>query len=244
MPADLQDLEAKIGYTFRDRDLLVRALTHRSYSFDTVKAPMPLDNEQMEFLGDAVLGFVVSEELVKRLPNFQEGPLSRIKSHLVSAVHLHAVARRLDLGSFLQIGRSEEKSGGREKKNLLSNAVEALIAALHLDGGIEQARRFVQKWVVPESELTPVKEDRQTNYKSVLQERAQALKLPLPIYVTVEEGGPAHARVYVVEARVGSQRSSLGSGSSKKAAAQEAAKKILEEMDAAQLTIVVTQESA
>jgi ribonuclease-3 len=231
MPADLQELEAKLGYTFRDRDLLVRALTHRSFSFDTGKGPIPLDNEQMEFLGDAVLGFLVSEELVQRLPSFQEGPLSRIKSHLVSAVHLHAVALRLELGAYLQIGRSEEKSGGREKKNLLSNAVEAVIAALHLDGGIEQARRFVLVWVFPEDELKPVEAHPETNYKSALQERAQALKLPLPTYVTIEEGGAPHARIYVVEARLGSQRSSLGSGSSKKAAAQEAARRLLEEME-------------
>jgi ribonuclease III len=232
--ADLQDLESRLGHTFHDRSLLVRALTHRSYTFgqrftDTVT----LDNERLEFLGDAILGFLISESLVLRHATWPEGQLSKTKAHLVSATHLHRVAQRLGLGEFLQLGRSEEMSGGRQKKMLLANAVEALIAALHIDGGLEKARWFVLEHVLGSGELEEVGEGQEPNYKSTLQERAQAVHLPQPHYVIVEETGPGHAKTFLVEARIGTVYRQQGSGSSKKAAAQNAAKAILEQMDAA-----------
>jgi len=232
MPAaDLQELEATLGYTFHDRNLLVRALTHRSYSFGAKSDdPASLDNEQLEFLGDSILGFVVSESLVLRHPDWPEGRLSKLKAHLVSAAHLHQVAQRLGLGEFLQLGRSEEMSGGRHKKMLLANALEAIIAALHLDGGLDIARKLVVENVLSSSIEAPI-EDPETNYKSVLQERAQAVRLPQPHYVIVEETGPGHAKTFLVEARIGSTYRRQGTGSSKKAAAQNAAKAVLEAMD-------------
>lgn len=231
--ADLQDLESKLGHTFNDRSLLVRALTHRSYAFGLRSAePLTLDNERLEFLGDSILGFLISECLVLRHTSWPEGRLSKTKAHLVSATHLHHVAQRLGLGEYLQLGRSEEMSGGRQKKMLLANAVEAIIAALHIDGGMERAREFVLKNVLGNSHIEEIGEEPETNYKSTLQERAQAVHLPQPQYVIVEETGPGHAKTFLVEARVGASYRRQGVGPSKKAAAQNAAKAILEEMDA------------
>jgi ribonuclease-3 len=227
MPAaDLQELEARLGYTFRDRNLLVRALTHRSYSFEQRSSdPTSFDNEQLEFLGDSILGFLISECLVLRNSAWAEGRLSKVKAQLVSANHLHRVAQRINLGDFLHLGRSEEKGGGRQKKMLLANAVEALIAALHIDGGLEVARRFVAENI----EVFP--ESHETDYKGTLQERTDANRLPKPQYITVQETGPGHAKTFVVEARVGSIYRRQGTGQSKKSAAQNAARAILDDMD-------------
>src|SRR6202044_612460 len=143
MGADIQVLEAALGHTFRDRELLERALTHKSRIYEkAADGGCSSDNEQLEFLGDAILGFVVSECLVRRYESFPEGRLSKLKAHLVSAARLYEVAQELGLGEFLILGRGEEMSGGREKKALLSDPVEALIAALYLDAGLDMARRF------------------------------------------------------------------------------------------------------
>lgn len=231
--ADLQELEAKLGYTFHDRNLLVRALTHRSFAFGSKSdEPTSLDNERLEFLGDSILGFLISESLVLRHSDWPEGRLSKLKAHIVSATHLHGVAQHLGLGSFLQLGRSEEMSGGRHKKMLLANAVEAIIAALHIDGGIDVARKFVIENILGNDIDTSI-EDPAPNYKSALQERAQALKLPQPHYVIVEEAGPGHAKTFLVEARIGTAYKRQGTGASKKSAAQNAARAILEEMNSA-----------
>ena len=130
--------------------MLARALTHSSAANEsrTGAGPALTDNEQLEFLGDSILGFLISEALVLREPDSQEGELSRLKAHLVSAAHLHGVARRLDLGSYLDLGRSKEMSGGRSKKTLLVDALEALIAAVYLDGGIDAVRQFVAAHVL------------------------------------------------------------------------------------------------
>src|SRR5580700_9057843 len=149
MNADLAVLEKALGHTFRSRELLERALTHKSRIYEqTVEGNPSGDNEQLEFLGDAILGFVVSECLVRRFPSFPEGRLSKLKAHLVSAARLYEVAQALALGEYLYLGRGEEMSGGREKKALLSDAVEALIAALYLDAGLETARQFIEAKVL------------------------------------------------------------------------------------------------
>jgi len=232
--ADLQELESTLGYTFRDRNLLVRALTHRSFAFGAKSDdPTSLDNEQLEFLGDSILGFLISESLVLLHADWPEGRLSKLKAHVVSAAHLHRVAQRLGIGGFLQLGRSEEMSGGRHKKMLLANAIEAIIAALHIDGGLEIARKFVITNVLGNDIDAPI-EDPAPNYKSALQERAQAIKLPQPHYVIVEESGPGHAKTFLVEARIGTAYKRQGTGPSKKSAAQDAARAILEEMDSAE----------
>ena len=144
MRAEPAALEASIGYRFSNPELLTRALTHSSLANEALAQPGAVpgsgDNERMEFLGDSILGFLVAEALVARHPDWREGELSRFKAHLVSAAHLHGVARRLNFGQYLQLGRSEEMSGGRYKKTLLADAVEAILAAVYLDGGVDPAR--------------------------------------------------------------------------------------------------------
>jgi ribonuclease-3 len=232
MPADLQVLEAHLDYCFRSRDLLVRALTHKSLSFERKSADTEfIDNEQLEFLGDSILGFIVSECLVAGFPGFPEGRLSKLKAHLVSAAHLYEVAQKIELGNFLHLGRGEEMSGGRAKKALLANALEAIIAAMYLDGGIEPVRQFVVQKLVGNWQFAEFTDSEQvTDYKTALQERAQALKLPQPRYIIAMENGPDHAKTFIVEVRVGNGFVSRGEGPSKKAAGQSAAKAILEQL--------------
>ena|ERR1017187_1376916 len=236
MGADLALLEAALDYRFASPDLLRRALTHSSAAHEAQMAPGSgdRDNERLEFLGDSILGFLTSEALVQRYPECREGDLSRLRAHLVSAVHLYGVACSLDLGRYLELGRSEEMSGGRAKKTLLVDALEALIAAIYLDGGIEPVRTFVATRVLdaPPGEGI-VNEDVQaslTNFKSALQEFAQSRKLPQPRYAIVEERGPEHSKTFTVEVRVGKEWSGRGEGASKKIAAQKAAKKVYQRL--------------
>ena len=231
MPADLLVLEASLGRPFANRELLIRALTHKSLCFEKKPGGEAgfIDNEQLEFLGDSILGFVVSECLIRRYPLHPEGRLSKLKAHLVSAAHLHLVARSMDLGAFLHLGRGEEMSGGREKRALLANALEAVIAAIYLDGGMDVARDFIVGKLVDEwDHKDGSEEDRVADYKTALQERAQVLNLPQPRYIIAQENGPEHSKTFVVEVRVGPAFSGRGEGLSKKAAGQSAAKSVLE----------------
>ncbi len=223
-------LQTEINYEFRNAELLTRALTHKSRAFETnSQQPERLpDNEQLEFLGDAILGFLISEVLVARHPSFLEGQLSKLKAYLVSATHLHNVAVQLDLGAYLYLGRGEEMSGGRSKRALLSDAVEALIAAMYTDGGIDPVRRFVLDHVVAsfDDELAE-DESLVVDYKSALQEAALSRGLPVPRYVLVRETGPEHRKTFTVEARVGPTYAERAEGSSKKTAGQRAAQLVL-----------------
>lgn len=232
MGAETESIETVLGYQFRDPELLVRSLTHKSLASEAAhNGEDPGDNEQLEFLGDSVLGFLVSDALVARFRSFPEGRLSKLKAQLVSASHLHQVALALCLGSYLRLGRSEEMSGGREKKALLADAVEAVIAALYLDGGIEAARRFVQQRIIGDigTELA-IADPAASDYKSTLQEMAQAMKLPPPRYSTMCERGPEHAKVFTVEVRLGRQYSGQAEGLSKKAAGQKAAEAVIRQL--------------
>lgn len=229
MIPELEALEAALGYRFSNRELLRRALTHRSSAHEkNAEAPSP-DNEQLEFLGDSVLGFIVSDILLERHPTFPEGRLSKLKAHLVSASHLFTVAGRLELGKYLLLGRGEELSGGRGKKALLADALEAIIAAVYLDGGVEAARSFVVGYVIDTAEASE-EPSHMEDYKGALQEMAQALRLPSPRYSIVEERGPEHAKTFLVEVRVGPDWISRGEGMSKKSAGQKAAQKILQQL--------------
>lgn len=243
MRAELEPLEAAIGYRFRNRELLLRALTHSSHAYEQktqhgqrgeagdsepAAAQVIEDNEQLEFLGDSVLGFLISECLIRRYPFSREGRLSILKNFLVSASHLHEVAQSLGLGEYLLLGRGEELSGGRVKKGLLADAVEAVIAAIHLDGGIEAARCFVAAHIfMPPEALEENAEALFTNFKGALQEVARTLSLPAPRYSVVSEHGPAHARTFTVEVRIGDSWSAQADGDSKKEAGQKAAQSIL-----------------
>jgi ribonuclease-3 len=230
MRADLEVLEDAAGHRFVNRDFLVRALTHTSHAYEKSQQPLN-DNEPLEFLGDAVLGFLISECLVSRYPSYREGRLSIIKNYLVSASHLHEVAQKLELGEYLLLGRGEELSGGRVKRGLLADAVEALIAAIYLDGGIEEARRFVVRHILgPGPELEQSPEAPFTNFKGALQEVARTLNLPSPRYNVISEHGPAHARQFTVEVRLGPGLVAEAEGDSKKSAGQKAAQAVLKRL--------------
>jgi len=232
MPADLGVLEAAIGHVFRDRELFHRALTHKSRMHERPEEIASSgDNEQLEFLGDAILGFVVSECLVRRFASAPEGRLSKLKAHLVSAARLYEVAQTLKLGDFLFLGRGEEMSGGRSKKALLADAMEALIAAMYLDGGIDAARAFIETHVVGAFAVAEGSVDGAVaDYKSALQEMAQALKLPPPRYFIVAEEGPEHSKTFTVEVRVGKDWTGQAQGLSKKSAGQKAAEGVLQQL--------------
>lgn len=233
MRAEPEVLEEAIGHGFQDRDILSRALTHKSFVHERFAAGEATlgDNEQMEFLGDAILGFLVSEALIRQHPGLPEGQLSKLKAHLVSATHLHEVAQELRLGDYLLLGRGEELSGGRDKKALLANAVEALIAAIYLDGGIDVARRFVIGHVtgdlgaLSQGPALPI-----IDFKSALQELAQARRLPPPRYAIVKERGPEHAKTFTVEVRIGHDLIGQAEALSKKSAGQKAAQVLLERL--------------
>jgi ribonuclease III len=237
MRADPATLEIQLGHRFTDRKILSRALIHSSHAHEVRSAPdEPLhDNEQLEFLGDSILGFLVAEALLRRFPAYREGELSQRKAHLVSAAHLYGVARRLDLGAYLELGRSEEMSGGRAKKTLLVDALEALMAAMYLDGGMEPVRRFVAERILDapfdgdqaqDTDIQPAI----TNFKSALQELAQSRQLPQPRYSIIRERGPEHSKTFTVEVRVGADWSAQAEGRTKKIAAQRAARGVYERM--------------
>jgi len=220
--------QTEVGYQFRNPRFLQEALTHSSYAQES--ADRPRDNEQMEFLGDAVLTFVVSTILADAFPDWEEGKLTRARSRLVAAPHLHTVASRLDLGQHLRLGRGEEKTGGREKPALLVHALEAVVAAFYRDGGIETARDFIARFIVP-ADLGAVAAELFTiDYKSSLQEHLQADRTGPAEYRVVEESGPEHQKTFTVEARAGDNLIARGRGGSKKVAEQEAARAILEKL--------------
>jgi ribonuclease III len=239
---EISALEAGLGYHFRQRAMLEQAVTHSSQAREQESQQSPesrhtvSDNEQMEFLGDAVLSLVTSEELFRRFPRFREGQLSKLRAHLVSEKHLIQIARRLELGHYLRLGRGEEKSGGRSKTALLVDALEAVLAAIYLDGGFEVAREFVLRNIIdPELERMELQGGTLplTDFKSALQEAAQGLGLSQPAYVLVEEAGPEHSKTFTVEARLnmknGKDPEFVGraQGSTKKTAEQDAARQLL-----------------
>lgn len=228
MVAALEQLEALLEHRFRDRDLLRRALTHKSYSYEKQLLPVLHDNEQLEFLGDAVLGLVAGEFLLSRFPDLPEGRLTPVRARLVSASHLFTVGQALGLGEYLQLGRGEEHSGGRTKRKLLANAVEALIAAVYLDAGLEAARTFILQHVLAPGMLDGAGEPAKlADFKTALQEYARARGLPQPQYVTIAERGPEDSKRFVMEVRIGAERRQA-EGPSKKNAGQKAAEQLLQ----------------
>ena len=234
-------LENSLGHVFQDRALLDKALTHSSYAREAesqnaaVGVPaLEHDNEQLEFLGDAVLSFVVSQELFRRFPEYEEGELSKLRAHIVSARRLLRPARELKLGEYLHLGKGEERSGGRSKSALLVNALEAVIAALYLDAGLTTAHAFILRYIL-EPELVEVHQHGSKklpvmDYKSALQEAVHASGRLQARYVMVKEEGPDHRKMFTIEAHVPASPAGepafvcRSQGSTKKAAEQAAAR--------------------
>ena len=223
-----QRLEEAFGYTFQEPALLAEALTHRSYANEHHSERLP-DNERLEFLGDAVLDLVISQYLMINLPNSPEGELTRVRADVVSLPSLARLAKSLEIGSCLLLGKGEERSGGREKPSLLADALESLIGAVFTDGGFESAKVVVLPLFVPL--LHQASTDEGQDFKSRLQEVLQGSQRELPIYQLVETTGPAHERTYRIDVLIDDLACGSGQGRTKKSAEQAAARAALEFLD-------------
>jgi len=221
----MEGLEAALDYRFKNRDFLVEALTHRSF-VNEARELDSRDNQRLEFFGDAVLGLLVSRRLLERYPSTEEGDLSRLRASLVDESALAGIAEGIQLGKFILLGRGEEKTGGRRKKSILSDALEALIAAVYLDGGIEAAEHLVDRLfglLLDTLEIDAIGRD----YKTRFQELCHALHGKGPQYVLEEVSGPDHEPLFAVTARLGEELLGKGVGKSKKVAEQAAARAAL-----------------
>ncbi|MEJ5301516.1 MAG: ribonuclease III [Thermodesulforhabdaceae bacterium] len=223
----LEEFERIIGYTFNNKDLLNEALTHRSFAYECLEAGrVRRDNERLEFLGDAVLDLAVSHFLWHRYPHYSEGELSRLRSAIVCEDELARLAERLHLGNYLILGKGEEQTGGRHKPSILSGAVEAVLGAIYLDGGLDVVMRFVETHFLPFLEAISDKDplsklDR--DYKTKLQEWMQGTFKQTPVYRIDREEGPDHAKTFYVSVLMGEKVLARGRGRSKKEAQQKAA---------------------
>jgi ribonuclease III len=222
----LHNLEEKLAYSFRDINLLSTALTHRSYVNENQK-PGVADNERFEFLGDSVLGLCVSDLLVKRYVNSPEGDLTKIRAALVGEKNLAQLARDLQIGDCLLIGRGEENSGSRTKDSFLANAFEAVVAAVYLDSDFNNVMNVITKLIEPLLEDDDMPSD-YSDYKTALQELCQKRYKTAPIYIVVDSTGPEHAKVFEVRVVVVNKLTEYGRGKSKKEAEKQAAQKALE----------------
>ena len=227
---EFEALQQAIGYRFRDRGLLEHAMTHTSRANEDVSGGVR-DNESMEFLGDAVIGFVIADVLFREFPQFDEGEKSKTKAALVSTTTLARQAERLALGDHLLLGRGEEKTGGRRKQALLADGYEALIAAIYLDGGIEHVRAFIiREFSGLLGEVRQHGVAGPQDYKSALQELLQSREMPLPEYRLVGAVGPDHRKLFQVEVMVNGESLGESSGPSKKEAEQDAARVALDKL--------------
>ena len=226
----MQELEKKLNYTFRDPGLLGEALSHSSYANEHRSAGLR-SNERLEFLGDSVLGFVTAEFLFVQHPDLPEGDLTRIRAALVCEQSLYEVARKLDLGRYLKLGRGEEAGGGRERTSILADATEAVFAAVYLDGGIGAASTLIHR-VLLDAEKEEVVEERRRDYKTALQELVQRQADQVLTYRMIGEEGPDHDKTFLAEVLLNGTQVGTGSGHSKKEAEQSAAKAALRKLEA------------
>ena len=220
----MEKLEARLGYTFRDRKLLENALMHSSYANER-RAAGCTSNERLEFLGDSVLGMVTAEKLYKLFPDLPEGKLSRLRAELVCEQSLHAVALGLELGDYLLLGKGEEHTGGRERPSILADAVEAIIAAMYLDGGLEVARAFILSKVLAGLDAGVI--HHVIDYKTELQERVQRKADQHLEYRLTGESGPDHNKRFTMAVLLNGAEIGSGTGRTKKEAEQAAAKAAL-----------------
>lgn len=228
----LDEAQQAIGYTFRDVRLLDEALTHTSY-VNEFKDQGAKDNERLEFLGDAVLALIISEHVTAVCPGLAEGALSKLRSRLVSEATLARVARRLDLGKQLRLGRGEECTQGRDKESILANTLEAVLAAVYRDGGLDAAKSFVLTAFAQELDEVARRDadgELSGDYKTQLQEWCQQRYGGVPQYVTAKESGPDHQKMFEVQVMVQGSVAGRGTGRSKKEAEQAAAQQALEDV--------------
>jgi ribonuclease III len=225
----LSDFEDLLGYRFKNQDLLLQALTHRSYVYEQDAGNLR-NNESLEFLGDAVLGFVVSSQIFRLYPEMTEGDLSKIKAYLVSAANLFRLAERIRLGEFIRLSRGEEKTGGRTKRAIAVDAYEAVIGAIYLDGGVDAASFFVEHQIRDYFEGLDLKHLTCGDFKSALQEYMHNHGCSEPVYRVVNEIGPDHKKTFVVQVLIREEVVSESSGRTKKEAQQSAARLALESL--------------
>jgi ribonuclease-3 len=224
MEANLADLSRRIDYAFHDESLLALALTHRSFNGNR-------NNERLEFLGDSILNFIIGEALFQQFPEAREGQLSRLRASLVKGTTLTKVSQQLNLGPYLYLGPGELKSGGSRRDSILADVVEAIIGAVYMDGGMDQAKRLVLRWFASRLQSLSL-EDTTKDNKTRLQEWLQSNKLPLPTYEIEDVTGKSHAQFFVVNCVVDAlDLNSQGQGQSRRQAEQIAAGKILTEIE-------------
>ena len=216
----IKDLEAAIGYRFHNISLLQNALTHSSFANERYHNSL-MSNERLEFLGDSVLGMVVADYLYRNFPDRPEGELTRMRADMVCERALAEVANRLALGQHLMLGHGEERFGGRNRDSILADAVESVLSASYIDGGMEAAVGFIRKFILCD---VPAERLRNADYKTALQELVQQKKNQSLSYVLVGESGPDHDKKFIVEVSLNDEVVGCGSGSSKKRAEQEAAR--------------------
>jgi ribonuclease-3 len=227
-PALADDFEEKFGYRFNNIDYLIEALTHRSYVY--VNSKVTTSSERLEFLGDSILGLVVSEYLFNTYPDYHEGDLTKTKALLVNEVTLAMAGRKSRLSSMVLMSQEEEKSGGRRRNSIISDAMEAVIGALYLDGGIKASRDFIYLTIISRAEDV-FTDSNQINYKGELLEYMQRLGEPPPYYEVISEEGPDHHKTFNVVVKAYGKIYGQGSGYSKKEAEQKAASQALETLN-------------
>ncbi|MFC1554597.1 ribonuclease III [candidate division KSB1 bacterium] len=225
---DWNELEKRLNYKIKNKEIFKESLRHRSHPSCSGTSPS-LSNERLEFLGDALVNFFVGEFLYINFPDSAEGDLTKMRSTFVSREFLAKISQEMVLGEFLFLGEGEEKSGGRKKDSILSNAMESVIGAVYMDSGIESARKFVETMVMKNYEKVIKSEG--FNYKGDLLEYIQRRHLPMPKFITKRETGPDHKKIYTVAVQVGKKIMGTGKGKSKKIAEQEAAKIALEKIN-------------
>ena len=237
-----QELQQQLDIQFTNEELLKRAFVHRSY-LNEHRQEVVMSNERLEYLGDAVLELSVTQALFHKLPDASEGKLTSIRSALVRGEHLSEIARRLDLGAYLQLSVGEENSGGRDKDYILANTFEALIGALYLDQGFAVADAFILKYVFCKLEYI-LEQNLHIDAKTEFQEIAQAEVMITPEYQLLEESGPDHNKVFVMGAYINDKLVGKGGGSSKRKAQEEAARTALNNVDWSELRDLLMRDAA
>lgn len=215
----MKEIESKLGYVFKDKNLLRTALTHSSYANERKREGVA-SNERLEFLGDSILGMIVARHLYENYPDMKEGRMTKVRSELVCEQSLASVAAELNLGDYLCLGKGEQQSGGSRRPSLLADAVEAILAAVTLDGGIVAAKKIINKFIISNTDEFACRDN---DYKTLIQEEVQKVSGRTFAYHLIEEKGPDHMKEFTVEMLIEGKKVGTGSGRTKKEAEQAAA---------------------